>query len=78
MGWQTTMKPEGKIIEVDFRQKKVLFKFGYETHIQKTLQLEQKLCSCLDDLYELTDDPDIRYKAKLLFEQLVNKLLDGN
>lgn len=70
--------PKGKIIEVDFVNKKLLFKFGYYTNLQMVLELEKKLESAYQDICEITEDADIRYKSKLLFKQLIDKLIDGN
>ncbi len=74
---EKSSKPEGKIIEVDFKEKRALFKFGYYTNLQQALEIQKKLHDVLDDIYECTDDYEIRFKAKLLFEQLVGKLIDG-
>ena len=68
---------DGSIIEVDFVKKKLIFKYGYKTNTQDTLELEQELEKILVMVYEITKDYDFKFQCRQTFEFIIQRCING-
>lgn len=70
--------PDGEIIEVDFKQKRKLFKFGYYTNLQQARLIEEKL----NEVYRLIEETSTSHetisRSKIVFKQIVERIENGD
>lgn len=64
------MEEYGKVIEVDFKEKRVDFTFQYRVHLKKMKELEEKLSELHLLIYDITKSNGVSNSIKKTFEEI--------